>query len=439
MKKTYDYIMKRRFLLTLFAFINFNNSFSQQYIIWNQATNLNGLSGSYGVGGIVNAIQTGGGIDNVAFISPANVQNNLVVVGPNTFSTVGPDNQPPSRSLTFNFSTPVIITRYNMADIDLGVNGWDDSFNFSNISFSNNPAPINVNCNATLLGVQATTTNNIGGNASWFCSNPISSFSVDYQTTNGLTHAYLAYSIQVLIPPTLEDICLNSPSPNFPIIGNNIEGTWNPPLINTSLIGNTNYVFTPNEDQPIQCPINMNVNIINCCQLTLTSSSTISSMLQIERDDWISSSDFVIFGDGITGNGVVYHAKNFVELTPGFESTYGSQFAAYPEGCNNPLNYVYRNHKESLISNIVVGNNSVVKKSNFTVNIDDSKFANINSVDISFNEISVFSLDEKIVFKNRFKNTMNCKFDIQNFSKGIYIVTIKTENDQVFSEKVIIN
>ncbi|MBC8884240.1 hypothetical protein H9X57_15310 [Flavobacterium piscinae] len=69
------------------------------------------------------------------------------------------------------------------------------------------------------------------------------------------------------------------------------------------------------------------VNISQCCLPTLTSSIAISGMVQEERELWINSTDFITFQDNVQGNGVVYHAGNFVELNPGFEAVFGSKFA----------------------------------------------------------------------------------------------------------------
>ncbi|MEZ4803853.1 MAG: T9SS type A sorting domain-containing protein [Gelidibacter sp.] len=407
--------------------------FSQNYITWNNAGGIiNGLDGT----GISVTATLSPGVPNVAFNFPALVDNNLVVNGANTFSTYGPTNNPPSRDLIFTFNQPVIVTQYNMADMDIG--GWNDSFNF-NIAFATTNS---TNCISTPTGVIATV--NAGNNAefaSWFCSNPITAFSLNYiGNNNNLTHAYLAYSMQVMAAPMIDSICLNSVPPNFPQVGNNIQGTWNPATINTSTLGTTQYIFTPNAGQPIVCSIPMDITIIDCCIPTLTSGTNIASMVQEEREDWIRSSDVITFGDGVMGNGVVYHAGNFVELTEGFEAVNGSQFVAYPQGCSG--NYQYRQVAEDIIpvKPIYQINNSLEKSMPKVFNIAYSKYngsVEVTMLNIEALGLKVFSVDGRLVYENNNQVTDSYNFNISSLNSGVYIINVIDEGGNVHSEKFI--
>ena len=183
------------------------------YVVWNPiGTGSASVSGTF-PGGTVTVTPTGVG-NAVTFGSPAGNDINLDVNGNNTFDTFGPTTNPPSRSVTFTFSTPVIIARYNMADIDLG-GSWNDSFNFSGVTFTSTTS---TNLTTTVTGAVATSdTSGNGEFGSWFTSTaPVTSFSLNFLTTNGLTHAYLAYSLKVFIPcptttPTLS-VSVNSPT-----------------------------------------------------------------------------------------------------------------------------------------------------------------------------------------------------------------------------------
>jgi gliding motility-associated-like protein len=65
------------------------------------------------------------------------------------------------------------------------------------------------------------------------------------------TIATLSVTIDAPITPTftqIASICLNGTAPSLPSTSNNggIAGTWSPAIINTSVVGNTTYTFTPN-------------------------------------------------------------------------------------------------------------------------------------------------------------------------------------------------
>jgi hypothetical protein len=437
--------------LVIFFFILLSRvSYAQNYITWNQ---VDGGGAINGVAGPVNAWSTlNAGTTAFVFNSPATFDVNLIVNGSLTFSTFGPTFQGQSRDLTINFSQPVIVTRYNMVDIDLGDNQWNDTFLFQGINFSNNPNPIAQNCIANLNGAIATM--DVDGNAenaSWFCSNPVSSFTIDYQTTGFLTHAYLGYSIEVLIPPSINNnnntLCLNSAAPNFPIVGNNILGTWNPNVINTNAIGQTNYIFTPNLGQPIQCPISMTVNVVDCClpTLLLTAADNMTNAFPVaikrrERSNWISASNIIGIGNNNFQDGVVYHAGNFVDLTPGFDAINGSQFAAYPEDCSG--NYVYRNSAnviENSIKEIEVERNYKQPKV-FKITIESGKESlDILMMNLESDGLKIYTLDGKVIYEDFQKNKNDYEIDISSLSKGIYIISVTIDNGSVFSEKFIKN
>lgn len=425
-----------------FALLLCKKSYSQTYVTWNGTNNnfIDNVSGTAGDVDVTGTL-TAGSQTYFGFISPAEVQAGLIVTGSNTFSTWGPMNDSPSRDLVFNFSKPVIVTRYNMVDIDRGFNGWNDSFNFLDINFSNNPAPFSVNCIANLNGAIAI--GEFGGNtenASWFCSNPVTSFTIDYQTINGLTHAYLGYSMQILEVPTLDPICSNSLAPEFPIVGNGIVGTWSPSVINTNLVGDTVYTFTPAEGQPIQCPINMTVTVNDCCLPTLLSSTTIPNPIQIERSNWISSSDQITFSNSGIGNEMVYHAGNFIDLTPGFESLTGSQFAAYPQGCSG--NYSYKN-----LAPIHINTKTEIEKqkitnrpSFFKISVQqDEEIVNVLMLNVESQGLKIYSLDGKMIYENFSNESESYKVDIGNFSAGVYIASVILKDGSVSSEKFIKN
>ncbi|MFY7741379.1 MAG: T9SS type A sorting domain-containing protein [Flavobacterium sp.] len=442
----------KKFLLVFFGFY-FILVNSQTYVTWNPVV---GGFAVNGTAGIVNVFTTQSPGIPISFSSPAAGQANLIVNGAQTFSTLGSTNQGVSSDLIFNFDRPVIITRYNMVDIDLGFS-WNDSFIFNGINFSNNPTPFGVNVNVNLNGATATT--DVGGNAenaSWFCSNPVTTFTLDYQTTGGRTHAYLGYSIEILIPPSINPtntLCLNSTPPSFPIVGNNIVGNWNPSVINTSTIGEITYTFTPNAGQPIQCPINMTVTVVDCCLPNAILSSPDEDVTNLspfvflpnplavrhlERSDFINASNIIGVGDNILQNGVIYHAENFVELTPGFEALFGSQFAAYPQGCTG--NFTYRNTKP--IEKDIFPKEEIFINSNKPSILNlytENQILKISLINLYTTNITITSIDGKILYQVNSNEKDYYEIDISNYSKGVYIVSTQVGNGQVFSEKFIKN
>ncbi|WP_309613210.1 CUB domain-containing protein [Flavobacterium sp.] len=205
------------------------------YVVWNSASDASTLTGTY-PGGTVTLTFTGTG-NIVTIDSPATTATNLVVTGSNTFSTNGPSDTPPSRRLTFTFSTPVIIDRYSMADIDIST--WDDSFNFVGVTFTSTTS---TGVNASVTGAVAISPS--GDNnayASWFGSTTtVTSFSLDYLTTGGLTHAYLAYALKVFTPCPIPLATLNV-SVNSPTV---CQGTPANVFATPSIPGTYNYSWT---------------------------------------------------------------------------------------------------------------------------------------------------------------------------------------------------
>ena len=213
------------------AYLNVTGS----YVVWNSASDTSTLSGTF-PGGTVTLSFTGTG-NLVTLDSPATTDTNLVVTGNNTFSTNGPSSNPPSTRLTFTFSTPVIIDRYSMADIDL--DSWDDSFNFVGVTFTSTSS---TGVNASVTGAVAISPS--GDNtayASWFGSTTaVTSFSLNYLTTGGLTHAYLAYALKVFTPCPIPLATLNV-SVNSPTV---CQGTPANVFATPSIPGTYNYSWT---------------------------------------------------------------------------------------------------------------------------------------------------------------------------------------------------
>ena len=191
------------------------------------------------------------------------------------------------------------------------------------------------------------------------------------------------------------------------------------------------------------------VTFINCCIPTLTLASPVDDLTNLasavitkrERSDWIKATNIVAVGDNALSKGVIYHAENFVELNPGFEAVFGSQFAAYPEGCT--ANYVYRNAVQT--SNPIPDEETIIN----LVKIGSIGFAIIpnpsNSVidivmkDSNFNKVSITTIDGKIVDERSVENTDTTRIDVSRYANGIYIINVTSEDGQLLSKKLIKN
>ncbi len=192
------------------------------------------------------------------------------------------------------------------------------------------------------------------------------------------------------------------------------------------------------------------VTFINCCipTLTLTSPNDNHNNLapiiisKRERSDWIKASNIISVGDNALSNGVVYHAGNFVELNPGFEAVFGSQFAAYPESCT--ANYVYRNSVE--ISNPIANDQTtsinLIKIASMGFSIIPNPSSSIIDVimkDSNFNKVSITTIDGKIVDTKSVENTDKTQIDVSRYANGIYIINVTSEDGQLFTKKLIKN
>lgn len=197
------------------------------------------------------------------------------------------------------------------------------------------------------------------------------------------------------------------------------------------------------------------VSFNNCCLPTLTLVSSADNMTNNsanavslrECSDWIRASNIINVGNSNTGDGVVYHAGNFVELNPGFEVISGGQFSAYVQGCtgnylykmNNDIEYDYviEESKEDntihLIEN-VTGRNGLLLYPNPTKGIVTLSYDNK-----VIKNVQVASIDGKTKSFVNAENTTEFKIDMINFSDGIYILSAETEDGQIINSKLVKN
>jgi gliding motility-associated-like protein len=96
--------------------------------------------------------------------------------------------------------------------------------------------------------------------------------------------------------------CLNEASPNLPVSSlNGINGTWNPPSINTAALGTSTYVFTPTNSG---CATNGSVDIlISTLTVFAGNDTTLCSGQTLQLNG--SGANTYIWNNGVT-NGVTF-------------------------------------------------------------------------------------------------------------------------------------
>ena len=194
--------------------------------------------------------------------------------------------------------------------------------------------------------------------------------------------------------------------------------------------------------------IGPDVSFNNCCLSTLTVTSPTDDVANTatvpikrkERSNWIKASNLIKIGNNILGNGVVYHAENFVELLPGFEALKGSQFAAYPEGCTGGFVYKQVNDKSPKVYEPIVEDINLISLINngFTIVPNpSSSWIEINLKNGMFNNVSITTIDGKMVLDKHFEQTDKFKLDISSYLSGVYIVNIVSQKGENLTEKLI--
>ncbi len=198
--------------------------------------------------------------------------------------------------------------------------------------------------------------------------------------------------------------------------------------------------------------IGPDVTFDNCCQATLVLASPADDLSNLapvankekERSDWIKAANIISVGDNVTGNGVVYHAANYVELNPGFEAVLGSQFAAYPEGCTD--NFVYRaeNQTEPITDIKAVTREeaiNLVKVANGFAIIPNPSSSSIEIVmkDTKFNKVTITAIDGKMVMSKTIALTDRLQLDVSGYANGVYIINITSQDGSLHTEKLIKN
>ncbi len=137
----------------------------------------------------------------------------------------------------------------------------------------------------------------------------------------------------------------------------------------------------------------------------------------------------------------IYRAGNSIILSSGFHSKSGSRFRGYIDldVCTNN-DYVARksNPTKSSFSVDNVPNNLTIDESKIIMfpNPTNSSVT-ISCEGFTIDELSVFSLDGKEIYRKEIGNITTYELNSSNFSSGIYLVNIKTSNGNRFQKKLV--
>jgi hypothetical protein len=208
-----------------------------------------------------------------------------------------------------------------------------------------------------------------------------------------------------------------------------------------------NFYYTVSDNS---ANIGPDVTFNNCCEpiLSLFSPADDVNNLAVplvkekERSNWIKAANIVSVGDNVIGNGVVYHAENYVELDPGFEAVFGSQFAAYPEGCT--ASYVYRpSSQNATVSEPTVVDETVnlirITKDFAIVPNPSSSIIDILMKDAKFTNVVITTIDGKIVDERNMESTDRTQMDVSRYANGIYIINVTSDDGKLYTKKLIKN
>lgn len=182
---------------------------------------------------------------------------------------------------------------------------------------------------------------------------------------------------------------------------------------------------------------NVQIKPLECCAAIYDSNDTITVPRMVQRSDWIKTTDKVNNPSSST-NKVIYHAANFVEMNPGFETVMGSHYAAYIEDCD--INdFVYRlaenqgsvNEMDQTIdlTKVTHGIKLYPNPSNRFVTISYGK---------PLSNIVIASIDGKVVL-NQAVSKNEHQIDVSNFVNGLYIITVQTADGKTLNSKFIKN
>ncbi|MCZ8197335.1 MAG: T9SS type A sorting domain-containing protein [Flavobacterium sp.] len=166
------------------------------------------------------------------------------------------------------------------------------------------------------------------------------------------------------------------------------------------------------------------------CHRYLITSNPITTSINEERNNWIKTTNLIN-----TSTTVIYHAGDFVELNPGFETQNASKFTAYIQGCTDNTDFVYKNQIDKNLGD----SEKVIDRSLIIYPNPSSKLIGLELKNSTFNKVLITSIDGKTVLDKSIENSESFQVDVSNYANGIYIVNVIDKDGQVYNQKLIKN
>ena len=167
----------------------------------------------------------------------------------------------------------------------------------------------------------------------------------------------------------------------------------------------------------------------NCLRF-LTTSETIADLAEQERAVWISSSD-TFDGTGARG---IYHAGEFVDLTPGFDTRNGAEFSAFIEGCT--AEFPFRTAQPAAVS--TPSRPTLSLQQTLMIYPNPSKESITVQYGKEFNDLHIRTMEGKTVYHNAARST-KIDIDVSRFAEGIYLISVKTSDGEIITGKLVRN
>jgi frataxin-like iron-binding protein CyaY len=185
--------------------------------------------------------------------------------------------------------------------------------------------------------------------------------------------------------------------------------------------------------------ITSNVNNSSCLSscITCPSSLAITTNVTSGQDNKQAVNTIVATNVISSGATAIYHAFS-VTLKPSFNAKAGSKVRIYPLSCTNT--FVSKQSQDIKVAS----NQEVIEQENLKTNViyilpnPNNGIFKISLNDVSDGTIQITDLFGFTIYKFDFKNQTEFEMNMQEKSKGIYIVKV-TSGEQVFTSKIIKN
>lgn len=225
--------------------------------------------------------------------------------------------------------------------------------------------------------------------------------------------------------------------------------------VNATFILNGSTYQTVLHQQSANAGVDVSFNNCMCCSSCCPDNLSITTSVPLNFSDRGQASSTIIATNVINGSPgnlttAVYHAGTSVMLKPGFNAKAYCNFHAYIQGCSGTFqNRLSTNTEIGTITNVNLNSKNteneiaLVKVSNskgvITVHPNPSNGVfKISINDITNGIIEVTDLYGRKVYKSDFKNQSEFDMNLQDNSKGVYIVKV-VSGDQTYIEKIIKN